>query len=160
MNYQPKKIGESKELKRYLDKIFFDKPIAYRSNILGVILLLIGFLFLYNPTSITLKIGVVFILIGIFMIFIITGKKITKGINESQITSMMIIWVLVIFFITKEARFDIFFVLIILGALMINELTHEFTTIQIKNRLNILIFGFIIIFLTIMVQKIINFLNI
>ena len=152
--------GGFKKLKRYLERIYFDKPISYQSNIFGTILVLIGIVFLYNPTPINIKIGITSILIGTLMIFIITGKITTKGISDVQITLIMTTWVLVMFFITGDARLEMFFILIVLGVLMVKELTDEFTTVHLRNRMSVLIFGFLIIFFTIMIQKIINFLNI
>jgi len=152
-------IGGFIDLKRYLDKIYFDKPISYQSNIFGIILLVIGIVFFYNPTPLTIKLGVTSILIGFFMIFMITGKKRTKGFGDVQITLAITGWIIVMFLITAVARnasVDIFLILSFLGALTIVELTDEFTSAHLKKRMNVFIFLFLIVFAVIVAKKIIN----
>jgi len=151
--------GGFKKLKRYLDKIYFEKPISYQSNIFGIILLMIGILFLYNPTPLRIKIGITSILIGFFMIFMITGKSKTKGFGDAQITLIITGWIIVMFFITataKDAGVDIFLILSFLGALTIVELADEFTSAHLKKRMNVFIFLFLIVFVVLVAKKIIS----
>ena len=56
-----------------------------RAKILGVILVVLGVIFLFNPNSLNIKIGFIAIFTGIFMIFMITEKSITKKISEAQV---------------------------------------------------------------------------
>ena len=151
--------GGFKKLKRHLDRIYFDKPASYQSNILGIILIIIGIIFLYNPTPHHLKIGGASILIGIFMIFIITGKTTAKGITDIQITLIITAWILVMFYITGitgKANLEMFFILIFIGFLIVKELTYEFTAVHVKNRMNVFISMFIIVFIVIITKKIIS----
>jgi len=56
-----------------------------KAKIIGIILIAIGIVFLLNSTSLYIKIGFASILIGIFMIFMITERSIPKKISDAQI---------------------------------------------------------------------------
>ena len=146
------------------------------AKIMGVILITIGFGFLvnsvllktidigflFNSIFLNIKIGITLILIGIFVIFIftVTRESKFKGISAGQITLVIIMWILSIFFITVDIDLDIFLILIIIGILTIKEVTDEFMNVQLKNRMKVLSYVFLIIFIVIIGQKIINILNI
>jgi hypothetical protein len=150
-------------LRKYLDQYYFDKPISYRSKILGTILVTAGIILLYNPNNLTIKLGVAFILIGIFSITLITGKSKTKTITDIQITMVISIWILLMFSLTvlaQEAGLEMFFILIFLGLLMIAELSDEFATTHLKKRMNVFIFLFLTVFMMIVAKRIISILNI
>lgn len=136
------------------------KNLDIGTKLIGLILLIIGVVFLFNSIDLYVKIGVTLIIIGIFMIFLIKETRKTKGINGSYITLALSIWILLIFFVTGSGRLETFFILIILGVLMTKELTDEFTAAYLKNRLNILILVFLILFIVIMGERIISFLSI
>jgi len=152
-------IGGSKELKQYLNQIYFDKSTSYQSKIIGIILISAGIVFLYNPTITNVKIGVTAILIGILMFFLITEKSTPLGIDV-KITTFIILWVLAMFFITGSVNLDTFFILIVLGILITRELTDEFLTVHLKKRMALLISMFLMIYIVFIAEKIISFLNI
>ena len=56
-----------------------------RAKIIGIILIVIGIIFIINPEPLNIKIGFTSILIGIFMIFMITEKSITKKTSNAQV---------------------------------------------------------------------------
>jgi len=56
-----------------------------RARIIGIILVIIGVAILVNPTDLNIKISVTLILIGLFMIFMITEKSISKKTSDAQI---------------------------------------------------------------------------
>ena len=56
-----------------------------RAKIIGVILIIIGAIFLLNPTDLNIKIGFIFMYLGLFMIFLITEKSIPKKISDALI---------------------------------------------------------------------------
>lgn len=64
-----------------------------RARIIGIMLLIIGAIFLIyaliNDTVLYIKIGIIFIILGIFMIFIITEKSIPKKISDAQVEGNM-----------------------------------------------------------------------
>lgn len=55
------------------------------TKIIGMILIGMGIVFLSNPISLNLKIGFASILIGVFMIFMITKKSIPQQISDGQL---------------------------------------------------------------------------
>ena len=142
----------------YLDKIYFNKPISYQSNIAGIILIVTGILYFYNPTPLNTKIGIASIIIGIFMISLITGKPTHLKISDTQLAIIIIAWVFFIFVLTvlEYLSIELFIIIIFIGMLIIKELLSDYTTMYIKKRMNIFIFLFIIAFIFIIVKKILE----
>jgi len=60
-----------------------------RARIIGILLISLGAIFLINPTSLNIKIGFILILLGVFMIFMITEKNIPKKISDVQVKGSM-----------------------------------------------------------------------
>jgi DNA-directed RNA polymerase subunit M/transcription elongation factor TFIIS len=186
------KIRKKKEKKHaskitpYLSKIqFFAK-----SNIIELVLISIGVVFLFNPTLSNIKKSFTLILIGFILIFILSEKnspdsfqtktpkpsssnenrksgtrlnlnylkKIRLSISD-KITLTLVIWILFLFFITSDVELEAFFVLIFIGMLVVRELTDELTTIHLKHRMDGFIYLFLIAFIWIVGEKIINVLN-
>ena len=145
-------------MRRYLEKNYFDKPLSFQSSIIGIIFIIVGIIVLYKPTPMNLKIGISSILIGLFLIIMITGKTTTKRITDAQITLVVITLILLIFFITgmQHLNLEIFIILIFIGLLIIKEISSEFIATYIKNRMNIFIFLFLIAFILIVVKKVID----
>lgn len=79
---------------------------------------------------------------------------------SEKISLILTIWILIVLFITGDANLEIFFILIFIGVLILRELTDVFTTINLKDRMNIFIYLFIFIFIVIVGKKIINVLSI
>ena len=79
---------------------------------------------------------------------------------SEKIALILAIWVLLVLLITGDANFEIFFILIFIGVLIAREISDVFTTFSLKDRMNILIYMFVIIFIVIVGQKIINILSI
>ena len=79
---------------------------------------------------------------------------------SEKITLVIIAWILILFLITSDADLEIFFVLIFIGILIIKILTDSFTTKQFKLRMNVFISVFLIIYIVMIAQRIINILNI
>lgn len=166
--FKVEKKGKIEKLKSH----FLIKQPHTHSNIIGIILVIIGFVFLFNPTYLNLKISFTMIFIGCLLIFMISETSIPKRISDSQIkrnidsikkigllrsekiTLIIIIWTLFLFFITSGTDIELFFICIFLGILVIKELTDKFTTVHLKKRMNIFIFVFLIAYIIIIVQHI------
>lgn len=73
--------GGTNQLKHYYS--FYHSSV--RAKIAGVILLAIGIAFFINPTSLNIKMGFASILIGIFVIFMLTKNSVPKTISDDQI---------------------------------------------------------------------------
>jgi hypothetical protein len=81
-------------------------------------------------------------------------------ITSEKIALVIAIWILLVLLITKDTDFELFFVLIFIGVLIIRALTDVFITTTLKHRMNLLIYIFIIVFTVIVGNKIITILNI
>ena len=79
---------------------------------------------------------------------------------SEKITLVIAGWILVVLLITGDANLEIFFILIFIGVLIIRELTDVFTTTNLKDRMNIFIYIFLIIFMVIVGKKIISIISI
>ena len=174
-----------KKEKNHADKLGTpppNNPSFIKSNIISLILVTAGIIFLYNPTISNIKISFTLILIGLILIFISPEessskifqmrtrnsgsrsdqrffKKIRLSISNT-ITLALLIWITFLFFVTGEADLEVFFVLILIGMLIVKELTDEYTTIRLKHRISGFIYIFLLVFIWIIGEKIINVLNI
>jgi len=79
---------------------------------------------------------------------------------SEKITLVISAWILFVFIITGDSNLEIFFILIFIGVLIVRELTDIFTTSDIKDRMNLFIYIFLIIFIIIVGRKILDILNI
>jgi len=190
----PEKIKiQKKKEKKHASKIapYLSKFQSFaKSNIIELVLISIGVVFLFNPTFSNIKKSFTLILIGFILIFILSEKdspdsfktrtlkpsssnenrksgtrlnrnylkKIRLSISD-KITLTLVIWILFLFFITSDVELEAFFVLIFIGMLVVRELTDELTTIHLKHRMDGFIYLFLIAFIWIVGEKIINVLN-
>jgi len=79
---------------------------------------------------------------------------------SEKITLILSIWILLIFVITGDANLEIFFILVFIGVLIVRELTDIYTTSNLKDKMNLFIYIFLIIFIIIVGRKIIDILNV
>jgi len=79
---------------------------------------------------------------------------------SEKITLAITLWILIVLLITGAGNLEIFFILIFIGVLIIRELSDIFTTNNLKDRMNLFIYFFILIFMIIVGQKILTILNI
>ena len=79
---------------------------------------------------------------------------------SEKITLVIASWILVVLLITGDANLEIFFILIFIGVLIIRELTDVFTTTNLKDRMNMFIYIFLIVFMVIVGKKIISIISI
>ena len=78
---------------------------------------------------------------------------------SEKITLIISIWILFVLFITGNENIELFFILILVGVLIIRELSDKFTSIHLKDRMNIIIYIFVFIFIIIVGKKILTILN-
>jgi len=79
---------------------------------------------------------------------------------SEKIALVISIWILFVLLITGDANLEIFFILVFIGILIIRELTDIFTTTNIKDRMNLFIYIFLIVFIVIVGKKVLNVLGI
>jgi len=80
-------------------------------------------------------------------------------ITSEKIALVIALWILIALLITKDTDFELFFVIVFIGLLIIRALTDVFITTTLKHRMNIIIYIFIIFFAVIVGNKIITILN-
>ena len=80
--------------------------------------------------------------------------------TSEKITLIITAWIILMFNITGDADLEIFFTLIFIGILIIKILSDLYTTKNFKLRMNAIISVFLIIYIVIITQKIMNILNI
>jgi len=102
----------------------FNKSLSNSMRILGVLLFSIGILFIIYPLYINYRLGLLLILIGAFLLFFISEKS-TNVELDRNITLLLILWLLVMFYMTVGWGVDIFFFSIVLGMIIIKELIDE-----------------------------------
>ena len=71
---------------------------------------------------------------------------------SEKITILISIWMVIVLFITNDSELEVFFILIILGFIVIKELTSHLTNSKIKLKMN----GFILIFMSVFIILVIN----
>jgi hypothetical protein len=79
---------------------------------------------------------------------------------SEKITLYIVAWMIFLLFIASDTGLEIFFILIIIGFIIIKELTDRFTTSSIKFKMNAFIFIFMIVFILLIITRIINILEI
>ena len=78
---------------------------------------------------------------------------------SEKILLAITIWILFIFIITGDKDLEIFFILIFTGVLVVKELTDIYVTKNFRLRMNIFISVFLLIYVLIISQKILNILE-
>jgi len=153
-------------------------------QLIGIILIAVGALFLINPSPENIKISFTLVLIGLFSVVLLTGKTAShrnvkkqskrktkkkaektrcfekiKNIHlqvSEKLTVIIAVWIVFLFVMTRNVDMETFFVAIFIGILVIKELSDEFTTKYQKYELNIFIFAFLLVFVLIIGKKIIS----
>ncbi len=176
---------DKKNSKRYNQKqkktIKITKILA--DNIIELILLSIGLLYLTVPTIHNIKISFTLILISTFLIFLMIGKHITIPYVQkkdstknschtrkvqidsfrnkiqsiplsNRISIALILWALLIYVLTKDI--EVYFILIFIGILITREITDRYTSNIYKKRLNAYIIIFLFTYIVLISQKIIE----
>ena len=147
-------------MKKYIDQNFFDKPIEYQNRIIGLLLIMVGIIFLYNPINFYIKISASMILIGFLIFFQLNEKHTSRTITGQQINLIIISWLIIAFIVTINNEFDIFLFIVILGILTIKEFLDGFMSLRLKKRIFIFSYFLIFLFILILGQRIINILGI
>jgi hypothetical protein len=148
-------------LRRHLRDFSFD-ALYYSNTLIGILLIIVGVVFLLNFTNLNIKIGASLMLIGflLIMIFDISEKTIKKTIAGSEIFFIFTIWLFISFLITINIDADIFLIVVILGIITMREFLFGSVSPRLEKRMHILFYGLLIFFILIIAQRIINILDI
>lgn len=175
-----KNMDDTKRKEKQSNKKIKQKPNWYqqpksRAKIIGITLIAISLILLFNPNDLNIKISITLAFIGTLLYLLISEEKIIlptdsttsstfleryKLVISEKIVILIIATTLLLFLITRPENIEIFLVLLYLSLLIIKELIDEFTPVHVKKRLNIFIVVFFIIFIIIIAERIITILDI
>jgi hypothetical protein len=79
---------------------------------------------------------------------------------SEKITLVISLWIIFVLLVTGNQDTELFLILIFIGILIIKGITDNFSTTDIKDRLNLFIYMFMIVFIIIIGKKIIGILAI
>jgi len=148
-------------LRKHLSNFSFD-ALYYSNSLIGILLIIVGVIFLLNFTNLNIKIGASLILIGtlLIMFFYVNEKTIIKSYTGQEVFFIFAIWLFISLIITYNIDADIFLIVVILGIITLREFLFGSVSPRIEKRLNILFYGLLILFILIISQRIINILDI
>lgn len=128
------------------------------SSLIGVLLIIIGVVFLVNPDNLRIKVGVSLILFGVFCFLLIRldEKDITNLITDRRLTLILALWVFLVLLLTYNIDADIFLIIVILGILILIELLSDFFSPLLKKRKTILFYVLLIAFVVVIEQSVIH----
>ncbi|OGS51695.1 MAG: hypothetical protein A3K75_02580 [Euryarchaeota archaeon RBG_13_61_15] len=66
----------------------------------------------------------------------------------------MIVWVLFALVLSIGSGLEVFLTLILIGVLIIRELTDSFTPVRVKERVDFFIYAFLVVFAIIVVRRV------
>ncbi|MCK5459312.1 MAG: hypothetical protein KAI20_05425 [Thermoplasmatales archaeon] len=75
---------------------------------------------------------------------------------SEKITLFIAGWILFVLIITGDANLEIFFIVIFIGVLIIRELTDVFSSVNLRDRLNMFIYIFLIISMVIVGKEVLT----
>lgn len=153
-------IGGQNPLKKYVGTSALDFNF-YRNLIIGILLIIVGIIFILNFSNLNIKIGISLMLIGCFLImfFNLTKKDNKKIFSGREIFLFLTFWLFINLLIFYNINADIFFIIVILGIIIIGEFLSGYISIHSQLRYNILFYILCVIFLIIIGQRILNILN-
>ncbi|MCJ7562092.1 MAG: hypothetical protein MUO84_03665 [Thermoplasmata archaeon] len=73
---------------------------------------------------------------------------------SEKIALAMLIWVFFALVLSMGAGLEVFLTLILIGVLVIRELTDSFTPLHLKDRIDFFIYTFLVVFAIIVVRRV------
>ncbi len=80
-------------------------------------------------------------------------------IASEKLTLIIAAWILLVLLITKDTDVELFFVLVFIGVLIVRALAEVFIGTNLKFRMNLVIYVFIVVFIFIVGNKILTILQ-
>ncbi len=143
-------------------KIFIDiEKLIYDQKLIGLVLINIGIVMViaFFSVPLSLKLGIIFIFTAFILLFSLDdnedGKKYYALIQKGTI-----VWIILAFIASFNESVELFIMITILGLLTIQVLTEKYVSKKARQRLHLLFTSFLLIFLLLLGQRIINILSI
>jgi len=153
-----------------------------KTNSVELLIIIAGLLFLYNPIPENIKITFTLAFIGTLLLLIPSKQQkqdffkphqhphkqsiqhrfrsIKNRLTlQEQVSIALIVWTLILFIITTPQQLEIYFILLFIGILITKELTTDLLPKKTQNRLNMYIFTFLIAYIYLIAQKIMETLS-
>ena len=146
-------------MKQSKETISGNKTNQFYGKIIGIILILLGIIFIYTTFSVHLKVSASLILIGFVVVLMTTKEDTEKTINNIQLILIIILITLIVWLVTINVDFDIFIIIMLISIIALKELLEKFLSIRLQKRMNILFYLLFIPLAIIFVQRIINILS-
>lgn len=132
------------------------------TTLVGILLIIVGVVFLLNLTNINIKIGTLLLFIGILMIMFYSANETT---NKTLFTGQKIfviftLWLCISFLMTYNIDADIFSIFVILGLITLREFFYGSVSSGVEKRLHVLFYSLIVLFILIISQRIMLILQI
>lgn len=148
-------------MKQHVNTFSFS-TLYYSNTLIGILLIIVGAIFLLNLTNLNIKIGTMLLSIGVLMIMFYSVNETT---NKTSFTGQKIfviftIWLCISFLITYNIDADIFFIFAILGIITLREFFYGSVSSRLEKRLHVLFYSLIILFILIITQRIMLILHI
>jgi hypothetical protein len=147
------------DLSNYIIQKYSGRQISYKIKIIGLILILFGIMCFWIPYEFGYNFAVIFFLWGIGLIFFISEQS-NQIETDFAFMSIIIFFIVFLYLFLFAINSDIFFILILLGVLLIKEFSDEYFTSHFRKRVSVLIVVLFFISIFIVVEKIINILHI
>jgi hypothetical protein len=156
---EAKYAGGFTELKQSKETTSRNKKKQFYGKIIGVILIVLGIIFLYNSFSFHFKLSATLLFLGFVIILMINEKKTDRTINNIQLILIIILITLVTWLVTINADFDIFFIIIVISVIALKELLNKYLSPYLQKRMIILFCILLVPLVIIFLQRIINILS-
>jgi hypothetical protein len=117
----------------------------YKVNILVIFLISLGIFLFWMPLGLNHQFSITLFLIAVFIFFFFPRKRDTsiRYNIEYYIFYVLIGWLIIMFFITIDiGHWDVFFISVVFGMLIIKECANGYLTPPLKKKLSILILVF------------------
>jgi predicted Zn finger-like uncharacterized protein len=141
----------------YIEKLI---PIIF-----GIILIAIGaYISLYLSEK-YISVGLAFIIIGISVLFLTSEiiqsqeRPIIRFIKSEKIIILFTIWIIISILITLKSDFKIFLIVVIIGFMIIKELTKSTSSEKINKRMKIFMIAMLLTYLMLVVEEIATYLS-
>ena len=138
-------------MKRPKEKQYHNQMDHNYGSIIGIILIVLGVIFLYIRFSLSFKISASLIFIGFVIILMINEKEANQTINNIQLILIIMILTLVAWILTINSEIEIFFISIIIGIIALKELLDTFLSQNLNKRMNLLCYILLSIFIIIVI---------
>ena len=123
-------------------------------RLINILFIIGGLLFLFRIFQRTQILNYIFAPIAIVLIFFTIITKPTPNKNDRYNTLAFSLWIILSNLITIQTDTEILFIIILIGFLIIQELSQDNITHYFQKRLNVLLVIFLMVFIVIVADKI------